>query len=291
MFLYILDLTKMDFVESESLYPHDIALLIDNEEKKVFFYSGTKSKEREIKIGIDLASKIINKFKMYKFVILEDVVPLKVQAQIDEMMIGDEIIVKVERTLLMQISIYFGIDVLIVSLLVPILGLSIFWWDKPEIILYSVTATQFASCFDILILISWIGFGINCAQLICNIWSKKVYLVVCSMASTIIALGILLYINQRVLLFEFQPGSIESSNYLIQRLEIILFWVWILLGSAGVFISSLISIIKDSILLTKFCPSIESFNSFLNCSVIYSSNGIGNIKLSPLYFQSIYLTL
>ena len=172
MFLYILDLTKMDFVESESLYPHDIALLIDNEERKVFFYSGVKSKERERKIGIDLASKIINKFKMYNFVILDDVVPLKVQARIDEMMIGDEIIVKVERTLPMQISIIFGICSLILSFLIPILGFSLFGWEKPEIILYSVSASQFASYFDTLILISWIWFGINCGQLTLNIWAR-----------------------------------------------------------------------------------------------------------------------
>ncbi len=243
MFFYILDLTKMDFIESESLYPHDIALLIDNEEKTVFFYSGVKSKERERKIGIELASKIINKFKMYKFVILEDVVPLKVQAQIDEIMIGDEIIVKVERTLPMQISIYFGIGSLILSLLIPILGFSLFGWNKPEIILYSISASQFTSYFNRLILISWIGFGINFAQLISNIWSKKIYLVVCSVASTIITLGLVLYINQRVLLFEFQPGSIESNLYLIRRLEIILFWIWILLGSIGAFVSSLISVL------------------------------------------------
>ncbi len=232
----------MDFIESESLYPHDIALLIDNEEKKVFFYSGTKSKEREIKIGIDLASKIINKFKMYEFVILEDVVPLKVQARIDEMMIGNEMIVKVERTLPMQISVIFGIGSLILSILIPILGLSIFGWDKPEVILYSVSASQFTSYIDRLILISWIAFGINCAQLTCNIWSKKVYLVVCSAASTIITLGLVLYVNQGVLLFEFQSGSVESSN-LIQRFEIILFWLWIFLGNIGAFVSSLISVI------------------------------------------------
>ncbi len=233
----------MDFTESESLYPHDIALLIDNEEKKVFFYAGVKSKERERKIGIDLASKIIKKFKMYKFEILQDVIPLKIQVQIDEIMIGDEIIVKVERSLPMQISVFVGIGILIVSLLTPILGFSIFWWDKPEIILYSINASQFANYFDLLILISWIGFGINCAQLICNIWSKKIYLVVCSVASTIITLGLVLFVNQRELIFEFQAGSIESSTYLINRLEIILFWIWILLGSIGAFVSSLISVV------------------------------------------------
>ncbi len=243
MFFYILDLTKMDFIESESLYPHDIALLIDNEEKRVYFYSGVKSKERERKIGIDLASKIIKKFKIYKFEILEDVIPLKIKAQIDEIMIGDDFIVKVERSLPMQISIYFGIGILIVSLLIPILGLSIFWWDKPEIILYSITASQFANYFGLLILISWIGFGINFTQLICMIWSKKVYLVVCSVASTTITLGLVLFISQRELIFEFQAGSIESSIYLIQRLEIILFWMWILLGYIGAFVSSLISIV------------------------------------------------
>ena len=242
MFLYILDLTKMDFVESESLYPHDIALLIDNEERKVFFYAGIKSKEREQKIGIDLASKIITKFKMFEFVLLDNVIPLRVQAEIDEMIIGDDIIVKIERTLPMQISIYIGIGILILSFLMPIIGFSLFGWEKPEIILYSVTAAQFASYFDRLILISWIWFGITCAQLACNIWSKKIYLVVCSLASTIISLGLVLYVNQRVLLFEFQSGSIESGIYLIQRFEIILFWIWLLLGSIGVFASSFISV-------------------------------------------------
>ena len=243
MFLYILDLTKMDFIESESLYPHDIALLIDNEEKSVFFYSGTKSKEQERKIGIELASKMIKKFKTYKFVILEEVVPLKVQAEIDEMMIGDDIIVKVERILPMQISIIFGIGSLILSLLTPILGFSIFGWDKPEIIFYSISASQFTSYFDILLLIIWIGFGINCAQLICNIWSKKIYLVVSALASTIITLGLVLFLNQREFLFEFQAGSMESSIYIIQRLGIILFWIWLLLGCIGVLATSLISVI------------------------------------------------
>jgi len=241
MFLYILDLSKNDFVESESLYPHDIALLIDNEERKVYFYSGVKSKEREQKIGIDLASKIIKKFKMFEFVLLDNVIPLKVQAEIDEMIIGDDILVKIERTLPMQISIYFGIGILILSLLIPILGFSIFGWDKPEIILYSVTASQFASYFDRLILISWIWFGITCAQLVCTIWSQKIYLVVCSLASTIITLGLVFYMNQRVLLFEFQ-SPLESNIYLIQRLDIILFWIWVLLGSIGIFLSSCISV-------------------------------------------------
>jgi len=241
MFLYILDLTKMDFIESESLYPHDVALLIDNEEKSVFFYSGTKSKVQERKIGIELASKIIKKFKTYKFVILEEVVPLKVQAEIDDMMIGDDIIVKIERILPMQISIIFGIGCLIISLLIPILGFSIFGWDKPEIIFYSVSSSQFTSYFDTLILIIWIGFGINCAQLICNIWSKKIYLVVSALASTIITLGLILFLNQREYLFESE--SMESGIYIIQRLGIILFWIWVLLGSIGVLATSLISVI------------------------------------------------
>jgi len=243
MFLYILDLKKMDFIESESLYPHDIALLIDNEEKSVFFYSGTKSKEQERKIGIELASKIIKKFKTYKFVILEEVVPLKVQAEIDEMMIGDDIIVKVERILPMQISIFFGIGILIISLLIPILAFSIFGWDKPEIIFYSVSSSQFTSYFDTLILITWIGFGINCAQSICNVWSKKIYLVVSALASTTISLGFVLFLNQREFLFEFQSGSMESGIYIIQRLGIILFWIWVLLGSIGALATSLISVI------------------------------------------------
>ena len=233
----------MDFIESESLYPHDIALLIDNEEKSVFFYSGTKSKEQERKIGIELASKIIKKFKTYKFVILEEVVPLKVQAEIDEMMIGDDIIVKVERILPMQISIFFGIGILIISLLIPILGFSIFGWNKPDIIFYSVSSSQFTSYFDTLILITWIGFGINCAQSICNIWSKKIYLVVSALASTTISLGLVLFLNQREFLFEFQSGSMESGIYIIQRLGIILFWIWVLLGYIGVLATSLISVI------------------------------------------------
>jgi len=243
MFLYILDLKKMDFIESESLYPHDIALLIDNEEKSVFFYSGTKSKEQERKIGIELASKIIKKFKTYKFVILEEVVPLKVQAEIDEMMIGDDIIVKVERILPMQISIFFGIGILIISLLIPILGFSIFGWNKPDIIFYSVSSSQFTSYFDTLILITWIGFGINCAQSICNIWSKKIYLVVSALASTTISLGLVLFLNQREFLFEFQSGSMESGIYIIPRLEIILFWIWLLLGCIGAIVTSMISVI------------------------------------------------
>ena len=242
MFLYILDLSKMDFIESESLYPHDIALLIDNETKKIYFYSGAKSKERERKIGIDLAEKTIKKFQLYEFVILKDVVPLKVQAQIDELTIGDEVVIKVERTIPMQISIIFGIASLILAILMAIFGLSVFGWDRPELNLYSVSSSQFGAYFNRLILIGWIWFGINCAQLVCSIWSQKIYLIVCSIASSMITLGLILYLNKRVLIFEFQSGSINSSVYLIRRIEIIMFWFWILIGSIAVFISSFISV-------------------------------------------------
>jgi hypothetical protein len=50
-------------------------------------------------------------------------------------------------------------------------------------------------------------------------------------------------LNQRELLFEFQFGSGNSSIYIIKRLDIILFWIWVLLGSIGACATSLISVI------------------------------------------------
>ena len=87
MFVYVL--TEENWVESESLFLHDIALLIDNKTKKVYLWFGKHSSENERDRGSKLASEMMNKYKSYDLIVLGDnVVPLKIQSEI-EILLGD----------------------------------------------------------------------------------------------------------------------------------------------------------------------------------------------------------
>ena len=90
MYCYILDKGKGDWIESNDLFPHDIALLIDTDTKSIYLHFGTKSTPEERRFGKELASGLLKKYETYSFEILDDVIPLKIQAEID-LLLGDNI--------------------------------------------------------------------------------------------------------------------------------------------------------------------------------------------------------
>ncbi len=238
MYCYVLDKSKMDWIESESLFLHDIALLIENTEKRVYMYSGPKSSKKEQEIGIDLAQNIIEKFS-YEFIILGTAVPLKIQAEID-LLLGDNIdprTYKEDRTLSMIFFSIFGLIGGIAFIGMFINQLRMIGWKIAPLV-FGTSEGTFAALFEISIIFLWISMGFLGAQVLFSLLTKRIFLIFASVSVAAISFGTYLYIDKGVFLFPEAPASIG-------RLELLFHFLWLaiaLLILVGITVWSIMTI-------------------------------------------------
>ncbi|MHA1520464.1 MAG: hypothetical protein ACTSRK_09800 [Promethearchaeota archaeon] len=210
----------MDWIESENLFLHDIALLIENTEKRVYMYSGPKTSKKDQEIGIKLAQSIIEKFS-YEFIILGTAVPLKIQAEID-LLLGDNIdprTYKEERSLSMILFAIFGMigGITFIGMYISQLGM-IGWKIGP--LVFGTSEGAFLTLFETSIIFLWISLGALGAQILVSLITKRIFLIFASVTVGLISFGTYLYLNKGVFLF---PGAPTS----IGRLELLFHFLWL----------------------------------------------------------------
>ncbi|MHA1583724.1 MAG: hypothetical protein ACTSVU_08500 [Promethearchaeota archaeon] len=232
MFCYIFDKATESWVESNNLFPHDVALLIHVEEKKVYFYCGPKSTQEECKLGKKLASEMMDKYKTYEMLVLEDIIPLKIQSEIDLLM-GDNLDasrVKITRSLAMIISLYGAGVVLLVSLIFFINHLRMLGWSH-TILSYSISPVNFDKFFktsSAIVLVLWIlALVLTCITIF---GTKRIFLVVSSSVSAVVGFCLWIYIQQGIYLFNFTL----QDPYAISRMHLYVHLFWIFLGWIGI---------------------------------------------------------
>ncbi len=222
MFLYIY--SKQDWIEAEDLFPHDVALLIENDQRKVYFYSGSKCRPEEREQGLQSSQDILKKFPTYSLEILSDVIPLKIQAQID-LLLGDNIDLarfKEDRGLFMDLLLLFGALFSIAFLLIVINGFRSFGWSL-EANTFAVSNDIFDASFALSILLTWIAIGIGGAYVLISIITRRVFLIVSAFASEGILVGLFFYLQKGIHIFSVSPGD----PYLITRFQVMLFVMWL----------------------------------------------------------------
>ncbi|MHA1672549.1 MAG: hypothetical protein ACTSYI_02890 [Promethearchaeota archaeon] len=239
MYCYVLDKSKLDWIESESLFLHDIALLIENTEKRVYMYSGPKSTKKEQEIGIKLAQNIIEKFS-YEFIILGTAVPLKIQSEID-LLLGDNIdprTYKEDRTLSMIFFSIFGMIGGIAFIGMFINQLRMIGWKVAPLV-FGTSVETFSALFEISIFFLWISMGFFGAQFLVSLLTKRIFLIFASFSVAAISFGAYLYLDKGVFLFPDAPASIG-------RLELLFHFLWLaiaLLILVGITVWSMMTII------------------------------------------------
>lgn len=239
MYCYILDTMKKDWIESEDLYPSDIALLIDNEHRKIYLYFGAQSKKSDQELGVELAETLRQKYKIYEFETLKDVIPIQIQVQI-EMLIGnhmEEMRLKEPRTISMK-------SFIIASILVNISMLAFivtqfFLFSSPY---YSgfqiISLTNFNQIFSISSIFLWITIGLILFLFVISLLSKQKFLMISALGILVITIGLKLYFDNGLLAFNVEPQDpIE-----IRRINIVFHLFWVILGFIGICCISTFSI-------------------------------------------------
>ncbi|MHA1673433.1 MAG: hypothetical protein ACTSYI_07380 [Promethearchaeota archaeon] len=253
MYCYVLDKSKLDWIESESLFLHDIALLIENTEKRVYMYSGPKSSKKEQEIGIELAQKIIEKFS-YEFNILGTAVPLKIQAEID-LLLGDNIdprTYKEDRTLSMILFVLFGMFGGSAFIVMYINHLRMLGWKIAPLV-FGTSEETFVALFEISTIVLWITMGLFGAQMLFSLITRRLFLIFASFSAAAISFGTYLYLNKGVFLFPGAPASIG-------RLELLFHFLWLtiaLLILVGITIWAIMTIILHTKLKEKEIVGID----------------------------------
>jgi hypothetical protein len=245
MFVYVYDKELNQWIESNNLYPHDIALLIDNKGKKVYLWFGEKSEDADRANGKTLAEELMTKYKMYELVQLTDVVPLKIQSEIEDLLgeRGDPRKNKVERTIPLRIFPILAYLSLISFLLIVINNIRMFFWDAVNRIA-QVDMYTFNDLFEISAIIGFVTVGLLFVETINAAISKKIFLVVSALASLGVGIGTLLYIGRGELIFEFQPGW-TNQIYFIAQVDLAVNLLWLIiafLGAAGPLLYSIMQI-------------------------------------------------
>lgn len=227
IYCYILDKSKMDWLESENLFLHDIALLIENTEKKAYLYSGPKTSKSEHELGMELAQKIIQKFN-YELIILEDSVPLKIQAEID-LLLGDNIDprnYKEERTIWMILLMIMGIIGSGIYTGMFINNLRMIGW-KQSSLTFGTSAEIFDSLFSVSIILLWVCIGVFGLMILFSIGTQRAFLITSAIIVEAVSIGTLLYLQKGIFLFGGAPEEIS-------RLELLLHYLWLGIALLGI---------------------------------------------------------
>ncbi len=240
MIVFIYD--NDDWVESTKLFPHDIALLVEMKEMKVYVWFGPFSK-KELRVAAEeRAQDHMKKYPEMKHEILnEQTIPLKLQAEIEELLgeNRDFLSKKIPRTLPMSLF-YYCMYSSFAFLLISVLNL--FRMLQGDIVGDGllINSYQFLDYFVLseqLVFISVVlaGFGV-----ILGIWSEKLFLTASAVVSFVISLGFYFYIGNREFLFYSLPTTMEWY-YLLEIGSIVVFFIWAVIACIGHAISTIIA--------------------------------------------------
>jgi hypothetical protein len=227
MFVYVLDHDQ--WIETESLFPHDIALLIDNKAKKAYLWFGDRSDEALRDKAQQLATEMMKKYTMYELIVLGTTVPMKIEAEIENLLgeNADPTKLKIARTKAMIYFVYLGYAGIIALLAVVINNIRMLFWDSVDDS-YVISSWLFNNLFDVSVIISIIVVVIFGVQFILGLLSQKTYLVVSALACAGVALGMMFYLAEGELIFEFLTGS-SQETFLIRITDVLAHITWLVL--------------------------------------------------------------
>lgn len=225
---FIFDETKSHWIEEEQhLLSQDICAILDEENVILYLWNGPKSKKKKFRKAYKQLKLLVANYQELniQLIMSKKNFPIQIQDKLnsflDSLKSGKKMNLKFSRFITIRL---YSISIIIAVLLpiISILNLSTsFFWS---IILgnyevNSINYTNWINFSKIITLIALIFFSIN---LVIGIVEYENQVIVFSLNSIIISIGIVIYLNQGVFLFLFQEGS-TSTTYFILPKDIFIF--------------------------------------------------------------------
>ncbi|MDX1797120.1 MAG: hypothetical protein R3255_00585 [Candidatus Lokiarchaeia archaeon] len=225
---FIFDETKSHWIEEEQhLLSQDICAILDEENVILYLWNGPKSKKKKFREAYKELKLLIANYPelSIQLIMSKKNFPMQIQDKLDSFLVsmksGKKINLKFSRFITIRI---YSISIIIAVLLpiISILNLSTsFFWSRflGNYEVNSINYINWINFSKIITLIALIFFSIN---LVIGFIEYENQVIVFSLNSIIISIGIVIYLNQGVFLFLFQEGS-TSTTYFILPKDIFIF--------------------------------------------------------------------
>ncbi|MHA1728223.1 MAG: hypothetical protein ACTSWY_05775 [Promethearchaeota archaeon] len=243
MLIYVFESLK--WIETEKLYPHDIALILNPSEKKIYLWEGPRSTVQMKEEAEDYVDDLKVKFQGFEYIKSEEKIPTNIKGEIEEKLDKKfEASQKFDRAPQYVAFLYIGfisLGFLAVTYLFILFPLG---WNL------SITSPGNYSADELGFSVwvqntSWTIFTaivVFVILLLSAIFTKKVFLIATAVIGGSIQLGTYYYVNLGVYLFDFQGESFQYPPYLIPIPNVILYALLNLLGLVATVIPLIISI-------------------------------------------------
>lgn len=225
MKLYVFETDK--WLESDVVYPHDIAVCFHPEHNKVYLWEGPRATPAAKKQAKEAIESAIHKFPHYTLELVDTNTPNAVTTFINQYInTSFEEVEKIDRDpqyvvfFYMLLGLFGGLG-LGYFMIFRILG----WERVSGTTYYAVRETTFAAWSTqnhvILIIIT----SLFAVALVFAGLTKKIFLIVTASTGTVILTGTILYLRLRVYLFDFLSGSPEGFIHIPVGQVIVFFFL------------------------------------------------------------------
>ncbi len=287
---YIFSEQHQNWIEEEQkLFLHDHCVILDDERKKIYLWSGPESTQETRENAQEAIKELVSRYPQgfLEYNVLQEKFPENVTKKVNSMLLGakeEENKSKFQFSQLSAVRLYF-ISILLSIILSIVAQADLFFSLSWPLSGGNLTVNANTYLF-------WINFaywmyvvigGLYLFATLIGVWQKEYQVVIYSSVGVITCLGIVLYLAEGVFLFEFEPGS-TLTVYLISLFNIILFLISILLPT-------LIFVIPNGLKLWKFFKTYQKFIVLENFQDLqeFDENKIKEMKSKKKFIKKLTL--
>lgn len=242
MFSYVFNEGK--WIETEKIYPHDIVLLLEPKDKKIYLWTGSRAPNSLVEEALLKAKELKEKYTKFELVEVGDVLPMKVEAEIEERIDRTfEETQKVDRDPQYVLFIIFNVIGLISAVISYTFLLNPIAWDRSPFnsTIYVVTELYYNAWYSMTTVVILVTAIIFAALTTISLFTRKGFLIITSGLATAVQVGTYQYIRLGIYLFDFQDGA-NPGYYNILIADVALFAFLNILAFITIIIPSVISI-------------------------------------------------
>ncbi len=214
MKLYVFETDK--WLESDVVYPHDIALCLYEDKNKIYIYDGVRVTTANKKLAEQALEPIKHKFPQYTIEYVDEKTPRVVREYINQYVnTSFEEIEQIDREP-QYVAFYYMLLGLFVGLAFTyIMIFRIIGWEKvPETSVLMINQLKFANWtiqnyIILIVMASLFGISLVFAGL-----TQKIFLIITASVGILVLTGTLLYFRLGVYLFDFKPGAPIGYYYI-----------------------------------------------------------------------------
>ena len=241
--------------EEHELLFHDVCAILDDNTKKIFLWNGPKSSKYSLEKGVKSLNNIISDFQDFELVFLKNDIPNYIKEIINKLLESVERernLEQYEFTHLISIRSYLSISLItLISIFIYLINLwSVISWpvSNVDIMIPADSYQQWLIFSRSLLLFIIIFMGILLGL---SVYEYEVHSIILSIIGLIISISMIIYLQQGIFLFLFQPGS-DSFTYLIKETDILFFLI--LLTS-----STMLYLLPSTVKLIFFIKTYKEF--------------------------------